>query len=46
MRAEARRYSPAMRPFHDSFHVLFFHDPSGNAIELKTFRDPAQIFAK
>ncbi|MEO1301947.1 MAG: VOC family protein [Myxococcota bacterium] len=24
--------------------TMFFDDPSGNAIELKSFRDPAQIF--
>ena len=26
--------------------TMFFDDPSGNAIELKSFRDPAQIFAR
>ena len=25
--------------------TMFFLDPSGNALELKAFRDPAQIFA-
>lgn len=26
--------------------TMFFTDPSGNALEFKAFRDPAQIFAK
>ncbi|MDE2234476.1 MAG: VOC family protein [Gammaproteobacteria bacterium] len=26
--------------------TMFFKDPSGNALEFKTFRDPAQIFAR
>ncbi|HVC28524.1 MAG TPA: VOC family protein [Gammaproteobacteria bacterium] len=26
--------------------TLFFKDPSGNALELKSFRDASQIFAK
>jgi hypothetical protein len=26
--------------------TMFFDDPSGNAIELKAFRDPEQIFAR
>jgi uncharacterized protein len=26
--------------------TLFFHDPSGNALEFKAFRDPAQLFAR
>jgi uncharacterized protein len=26
--------------------TMFFHDPSGNALEFKAFRDPAQIFAR
>lgn len=25
--------------------TMFFDDPSGNAIELKSFKDPSQIFA-
>jgi extradiol dioxygenase family protein len=25
--------------------TMFFHDPSGNALEFKTFRDPTQLFA-
>lgn len=25
--------------------TMFFHDPSGNALEFKAFRDPAQLFA-
>lgn len=25
--------------------TMFFRDPSGNAIELKAFRDPARLFA-
>jgi extradiol dioxygenase family protein len=25
--------------------TMFFRDPSGNALEFKTFRDPAQLFA-
>lgn len=26
--------------------TMFFHDPAGNALEIKAFRDEAQIFAK
>ena len=26
--------------------TMFFDDPSGNAIELKSFRDPARVFAR
>ncbi|WP_053238640.1 VOC family protein [Sandaracinus amylolyticus] len=26
--------------------TMFFEDPSGNAIELKSFRDPSRIFAR
>ncbi len=26
--------------------TMFFRDPSGNAIELKAFRDPSQLFAR
>ena len=26
--------------------TMFFHDPSGNALEFKAFRDPAQLFAR
>jgi extradiol dioxygenase family protein len=26
--------------------TMFFHDPSGNALEFKAFRDRAQLFAK
>ncbi len=26
--------------------TMFLHDPSGNAIELKSFRDPDQLFAR
>lgn len=26
--------------------TFFLHDPSGNALEFKSFRDPAQLFAK
>lgn len=26
--------------------TMFFYDPSGNALEFKTFRDPARLFAK
>ena len=26
--------------------TMFFRDPSGNALEFKAFRDPAQIFAR
>ncbi|WP_236517244.1 VOC family protein [Sandaracinus amylolyticus] len=26
--------------------TMFFEDPSGNAIELKSFKDPARIFAR
>ena len=25
--------------------TMFFHDPSGNALEFKSFADPAQLFA-
>jgi extradiol dioxygenase family protein len=25
--------------------TMFFHDPSGNALEFKAFRDPGQLFA-
>ena len=25
--------------------TMFFHDPSGNALEFKAFRDPKQLFA-
>ncbi|EIM73879.1 bleomycin resistance protein [Nitritalea halalkaliphila LW7] len=25
--------------------TLFFLDPSGNALEFKSFKDPAQLFA-
>jgi uncharacterized protein len=25
--------------------TMFFHDPSGNALEFKSFEDPAQVFA-
>ena len=25
--------------------TLFFHDPSGNALEFKAFKDPSQLFA-
>ena len=25
--------------------TVFFHDPSGNALEFKAFRDPSQLFA-
>jgi hypothetical protein len=25
--------------------TMFFHDPSGNALEFKAFRDPRQLFA-
>lgn len=25
--------------------TMFFHDPAGNALEIKAFRDPAQLFA-
>lgn len=25
--------------------TMFFYDPSGNALEFKAFRDPAQLFA-
>lgn len=25
--------------------TMFLHDPAGNAIEIKSFKDPAQIFA-
>ena len=26
--------------------TMFFHDPAGNALEFKAFKDPAQLFAK
>ena len=26
--------------------TMFFYDPSGNALEFKSFKDPSQIFAK
>ena len=26
--------------------TLFFQDPSGNALEFKSFRDPSQLFAR
>lgn len=26
--------------------TMFFHDPAGNAIEMKAFADPAQLFAR
>ena len=26
--------------------TMFFKDPSGNALEFKSFKDPKQIFAK
>jgi len=26
--------------------TMFFQDPSGNALEFKSFRDPAQLFAR
>ncbi len=26
--------------------TFFLHDPSGNALEFKSFRDPSQLFAK
>ena len=26
--------------------TMFFLDPSGNALEFKSFRDPSQLFAK
>jgi hypothetical protein len=52
----ARRLAAAGARFRDPPHVrhagrasehvtLFVFDPSGNAIELKSFRDPAQCFA-
>ena len=25
--------------------TMFFHDPSGNALEFKSFKDKSQIFA-
>jgi len=25
--------------------TLFFHDPAGNALEFKSFKDPSQLFA-
>lgn len=54
--ALARRLTAAGARFRDRPHVrhaglpsehatLFVFDPSGNAIELKAFRDPAQCFA-
>lgn len=26
--------------------TMFLHDPSGNALEFKSFRDPARVFAR
>lgn len=26
--------------------TMFFHDPSGNALEFKAFKDPSRLFAK
>ena len=26
--------------------TVFFHDPSGNALEFKAFKDPARLFAR
>lgn len=26
--------------------TMFFNDPSGNSIELKTFQDPSKVFAR
>ena len=26
--------------------TMFFLDPSGNALEFKSFKDPSQVFAK
>jgi extradiol dioxygenase family protein len=26
--------------------TMFFHDPAGNAVELKAFKDLGQLFAK
>lgn len=26
--------------------TMFFHDPAGNALEFKSFRDRSQLFAK
>jgi extradiol dioxygenase family protein len=26
--------------------TMFFHDPSGNALEFKAFRDPSRLFAR
>ena len=26
--------------------TMFFHDPSGNALEFKSFADPSQLFAR
>jgi extradiol dioxygenase family protein len=26
--------------------TMFFHDPAGNALEFKSFADPAQLFAR
>jgi len=26
--------------------TMFFHDPAGNALEFKAFRDPSRLFAK
>ena len=26
--------------------TMFFHDPSGNALEFKAFKDPARLFAR
>ncbi|MND08773.1 hypothetical protein D3C83_316370 [compost metagenome] len=26
--------------------TMFFHDPSGNALEFKSFQDPSKVFAR
>jgi len=41
----------AQHPFHLAFAVrelatMFFLDPSENAIELKSFRNPAAVFTR